>query len=124
LSGVARAGIAKDENKQDECIAHTDLADGLLVSLKSRIRGIMKSTTSGSVKKVNLGGRPPASWSDGLWIEICRQLYVGELKPSRQSDVTKAMMEWLAAQGHDVSETTVKDRARKLWAAIEREDGN
>ena len=28
------------------------------------------------------GGRPAAAWWDDLWVEICRQLYVGDLKPT------------------------------------------
>jgi hypothetical protein len=68
------------------------------------------------------GGRPKAEWSDGLWIEICRQLYIGDLQPKKQADVLKAMMNWLASHGHTPAESTVKERARKLWAAIETDE--
>jgi len=70
------------------------------------------------------GGRPKASWSDDLWIEMCRQLYEGDLQPKKQGDVTKAMMDWLTERGEDFSETSVKDRARKLWAVIGKADKN
>ena len=61
------------------------------------------------------GGRPPAAWWDDLWVEICRQLYVGDLKPKRQADVVTAMLKWVSANGHEAAETTIKERARKLW---------
>jgi hypothetical protein len=68
------------------------------------------------------GGRPKASWSDDLWIEMCRQLYDGDLKPKRQRDITKAMMDWLSARGEDAAESTIKERARKLWAVIGKDE--
>lgn len=68
------------------------------------------------------GGRPPAAYWDDLWVEIARQLYSGDLQPKRQSDIEKAMSDWLAAQGHHPSESTLRDRARRLWTAINRDD--
>ncbi|WP_316161350.1 MULTISPECIES: hypothetical protein [unclassified Bradyrhizobium] len=64
------------------------------------------------------GGRPPAEWWDDLWVEICRQLYEGDLKPEKQADIEQAMLTWLTAKGHNANESTVRPRARKLWAAI------
>jgi hypothetical protein len=66
------------------------------------------------------GGRPPADWWDDLWIEICRQLYAGDLKPTKQSDIETAMLEWLAKEkGETPSTSTIRPRARKLWTAIQ-----
>lgn len=69
-----------------------------------------------------VGGRPKASWSDDLWIEMCRQLYVGDLKPKKQGDITKAMIEWLSARGEEPADSTIKDRARRLWAVIGKDE--
>jgi hypothetical protein len=77
-----------------------------------------------AVPQGNAGGRPPAAWWDDLWVEMCRQLYVGDLKPNRQADIEDAMMKWAAANEHDVSVSTIRPRARKLWFAIEKEDRN
>jgi hypothetical protein len=55
---------------------------------------------------------------------MCRQLYVGDLQPKRQADITKAMANWLSARGEDVADSTVKERARKLWAAIGKSDSD
>lgn len=70
------------------------------------------------------GGRPPAKWWDDLWIEICRQIYVGDLKPDDQAVIERAMHDWIARQGFDAGETTVRARATRLFAALSREVGN
>jgi hypothetical protein len=72
----------------------------------------------------NVGGRPAAAWWDDLWIEICRQLWTGELLPKKQSDIESAMMSWASTRGHDPAESTIRIRARKLWTALNREDEN
>jgi hypothetical protein len=70
------------------------------------------------------GGRPRAEWWDDLWIEICRQLYDGELIPKKQADIETAMKDWLAKRGEHPSDSTIRSRARKLWQAISREGEN
>lgn len=69
------------------------------------------------------GGRPPAEYWDDLWVEICRQLYAGELIPKRQSDIEGAMKTWLAERDDHPATSTIRERARKLWAALNK-DGN
>jgi hypothetical protein len=64
------------------------------------------------------GGRPAAAWWDDLWIEICRQLYAGDLQPKKQADVESAMMDWASKQGHDPAPSTIRSRTRKLWTAL------
>jgi hypothetical protein len=68
------------------------------------------------------GGRYAAEFWDNLWVEICRQLYEGDLKPKKQADIEKAMMDWIAERDETAGVTTVRERARKLWQAIK--DGN
>jgi hypothetical protein len=81
--------------------------------------------TGGGAKEEPLArrieGRPPKAWWDDLWVEMCRQLYEGDLKPVRQADIEKAMHAWLNANDHEASEMTVRTRARKLFAAIKPE---
>ena len=76
------------------------------------------------VAAANTGGRPPASWWDDLWIEMCRQIWVGDLKPDKQSEIESAMKEWTDSQGHDPADSTIRARARKLWAALNQPDEN
>lgn len=76
-----------------------------------------------ALAKLAQKGRPPADWWDDLWVEMARRLYVGDLKPSRQADIEKAMLDWLATNGQErVSESTIRPRVRKLWQAISAED--
>jgi hypothetical protein len=70
------------------------------------------------------GGRPAAAWWDDLWIEICRQLWTGTLQPKNQADIEAAMMAWALKHGHNPGESTIRPRARKLWAALQKEDEN
>jgi hypothetical protein len=71
----------------------------------------------------NKGGRPRREFWEELWVEIARQLYVGDLQPKTQADIEGAMHQWISDNGHDAGETVVRDRARMLWRAINK-DGN
>jgi hypothetical protein len=64
------------------------------------------------------GGRPSAKWWDDLWVEICSDLYNGDLTPESQADIERAMFDWLATKQLHSAESTVRERARKLWKAI------
>ena len=72
----------------------------------------------------NKSGRPPIGWWDDMWVEIFRQIYEAEIVPKRQVDIEKAMLSWASANGHEVSEMSVRLRARKLFAALNKEDKN
>jgi len=66
---------------------------------------------------VSKGGRPPKEWWDDFWIDICKQIYEGDLKPKRQSDLEKAMLDWATNHGHEMSEATARKVAKKLFDA-------
>lgn len=72
------------------------------------------------VESAVTAGRLPAEWWDDLWVEMCRQIYLGELLPRSQADIVRAMLVWLETKGIDVSEATLKPRARKLFAMLEK----
>lgn len=72
-----------------------------------------------TVATKNRGGKPLAGHWDAMWAEIAVQLWNGDLKPTRQADITKAMNAWLAERDIDVGQTAVTDRARALWQRIE-----
>lgn len=61
------------------------------------------------------GGRPRAEWWEDLLINIAYQIHVGDLKPKKQADVERAMATWLAAHEHEAADSSVRERARKLW---------
>ena len=57
-------------------------------------------------------------------MEMCRQMYDGDLRPDRQADIEKAMLNWLAGLGHEVSESSVRVAARKLHKALTEKGKN
>jgi hypothetical protein len=65
----------------------------------------------------NKGGRPRKDWWDDFWIDICRQIYEGDLKPTKQAELERAMHDWVSNHGHEAGETTIKNAARKLFKA-------
>lgn len=69
--------------------------------------------------KANRVGRPVKSFWEDLLIEMARQLHAGDLQPQRIADIEKAMHDWLIASGHEAGETAIRDRARKLFQAID-----
>ena len=73
---------------------------------------------------MNPGGRPPKGWWDDLWCAVWGQAYHGDLKPKRQADVERAMIDWAEQHGHSVSESVVRPLARKMFAAMTSEAEN
>lgn len=71
-----------------------------------------------------VGGRPPAAFWDDLWCAVWGDVHRGDLQPTRPADVYNAMMKWIVDNGHMAAESVVKLRARKMFAAYQREDGN
>lgn len=67
----------------------------------------------------NRGGKPLAAHWDAMWADIAFQLYNGDLQPTKQADVSKAMFAWLTSKGIDAGQTAVTDRARAIWQKIE-----
>lgn len=70
------------------------------------------------------GGRPAAEYWDELWCATWGEIYRGSLQPRKQGDIEKAMLGWLAARNFESAVSTVRARARLLWAAYQREDEN
>jgi hypothetical protein len=72
----------------------------------------------------NKGGAPRKEWWDDFWIAICGRIYEGDLKPSSQADLERAMLDWASANDHDMSESSAKTAARKLFKAWKLGDKN
>jgi hypothetical protein len=62
-------------------------------------------------------GAPRKDWWDDFWIAICGAIYEGDLKPQRQADLERAMLDWATKHGHEVSEATIRKVAKKLFSA-------
>lgn len=65
------------------------------------------------------GGRPPALFWDDLWCAMFGDIFRG-FQPKSQGEIERAMMAWAAMNGHELGESTVKPRARKLLAEYRR----
>jgi hypothetical protein len=70
------------------------------------------------------GGRPPKPFWEQLWAAIAAQIYNGDWKPDKQSDIEKAMHNWLALNEESAGETVVRAKAKLLWDALNGEVGN
>ena len=68
------------------------------------------------------GGRPAWPGWDDLWAEIARQLYVGDLKPSKQADIEQAMLTVAEQSADGPKIAVIRTRARKLWAALRKDE--
>ncbi|MEO6152986.1 MAG: hypothetical protein ABIT09_06945 [Croceibacterium sp.] len=95
------------------------LADSLNVMLPLSVSG-----DAADKPAPNPGGRPRKEFWDDLWCSVWGQIYHGELAPKRQADIERAMLTWVEAKGHNISESTIKPLARKMFAEMAREDIN
>jgi len=71
-----------------------------------------------SNKDINLGGRKPKNHWEDMWVDITAQLYDGRLQPKSQADLVRAMQLWHDEKGIDIGDTSLTERARKLWKKI------
>ncbi|WP_325231912.1 hypothetical protein [Sphingobium sp.] len=72
--------------------------------------------TQGAGPPKNLGGKPVAKHWDSMWAAIAVKLYIGDLQPSSQADIERAMKDWFADKHLEIGDTAIRDRARVLWA--------
>jgi hypothetical protein len=79
---------------------------------------------SETVATLNKGGAPRKEWWDDFWIAICGQIWEGDLKPNSQAELERVMLDWASQNGHDMSETSAKVAARKLFRAWKLGDKN
>lgn len=67
-----------------------------------------------------MGGRPPAEFTDDLWAAISGKIFRGEVHPDKKAEIARAMLDWAAANGHEMGETAAKTKARKLHAELHK----
>ena len=89
--------------------------------------GAMKDDAPGEKSatiKPRPAGRPPAAFWDDLSNNIWGRIFRGEFQPQRQADIERAMLDWAIPKGHELSVTTARERARKLWTEYRSEGEN
>lgn len=67
----------------------------------------------------NPGGKPLAAHWDAMWATVAAELWNGDIEPKTQKDIKEAMFKWFNNAGIDIGDTTVTQRARRLWQAME-----
>lgn len=68
--------------------------------------------------KSSTAGRPPAAFWDSLWNYVWGRIYSGDFNPARQAEVEKLMLDWAAKEGHELSPTAARERARMFWGTF------
>jgi hypothetical protein len=91
-------------------------------SLAAMLPELAKSTAPALAAAT--GGRLPAAFWDDLWCAVWGEVHRGDLKPKLLADVERAMMQWITDNDHRAAESVVRERARKMLAEYQREDGN
>lgn len=86
---------------------------GVHFSLDS-VAEIWPSTNRASPRS---GGRTPATFHDDLMCAIWKQIYENELKPRRQADIEHALLAWVENNGHKMSESAAREKAKKIWTS-------
>jgi hypothetical protein len=89
----------------------------------SAAEGSVVNSAAGTSSK-SKAGRPPQHWWDDMWGALTSLIIHGSLVLKRQSDVENAMPTWAAMNGHEISQTAVKPKAKALFEAYEKEVTN
>lgn len=72
----------------------------------------------------NKGGRPPVAFGDEMLCAMWALVFQGDFKPTQPTDIAKAMLKWAAARNFELGDTTAKEKAARVWAAMNTEVKN
>lgn len=70
--------------------------------------------------KVPAAGRLRKEFWDDLIIAVCKRIWDGDLQPTCQADVERAMLDWASEHGHSLGTTSVKAPAKKVFLALSK----
>lgn len=74
---------------------------------------------SGANPPKRRGPKPKAFWGAAM-SAVEASISSGELKPESLADIEHAMSDWIAEQGFDAGESTVRNYAKPIWDRLER----
>lgn len=93
LNAVLTDGLPAVEAACAEAIAHGVHSADVVLNILARQRDPAPPANILTPAALTLRHAPIADCD--LCVEICRQLYVGDLKPAKQGDIETAMLQWL-----------------------------
>jgi hypothetical protein len=96
------------------------------LSVQAIIASSSKATVKGEVGDLatpappkRVGGRPPKSWWEDFWIEMCRATFEGRIRPEMtQAAIQDVMHQWVSDQNYEAGPTVIKEAAKKLSKAL------
>ena len=115
---ILNAGLDLFNQHRADLAAKLDI-DEFAFLRTAAVQSAPAAVQSEVVAPINRGGKPLAAHWDGMWADIAFQLYIGDLKPKRQKDISAAMFAWFNEAEINVGQTAVTERARALWLKIE-----
>lgn len=70
--------------------------------------------------RIKAGGRPPLAFGEQMICEVWQAIYENRLSNSTQANLVDFMLDWAASKGHDLSETSAKQRAKMIRKCLGR----
>lgn len=102
----------------------SDLERHFSLQTASQAKVIALTAFEQAPRATSKGGRPPLAFNDEMICAIWALIYQGDLKPTRQSEVERAILDWASTNGQDLGETTARAKARVIFGALNREVKN
>jgi hypothetical protein len=68
----------------------------------------------------NKGGAPRKAFWDDLLIAMFLKIWSDNWAPKTQAEIQRAMLDWASDHDHQLSETSVRETAKKLFIALRR----
>jgi hypothetical protein len=78
-----------------------------------------KTAETAKPTNANRGGRPRGDFWDDLWIEVCAHIHENGI-PAQQVDIENLMLDWAVKNGHELSVSSVRPRARNLLKRLQK----
>lgn len=120
LSSITRPPVLVSEMLASYRDMRSEIEAELILTRQDFLEGRAAGKSKQKSDPVNRGGKPLARHWDAVWAEIAFQLWHGDLQPKTQADIKRAMFVWFSAQGIDVGDTAVTQRARQLWQRLDQ----
>jgi len=109
--------LSRFSESRDRLVQQLELHRFMFVIRNPAVTDVAEETPSVDPAKPK-GGRPLAAHWDAMWAAIAVALYTTDLEPETQADIERAMKDWLASNGIDAGDASVRTRAQQLWRKL------